>query len=181
MQKLSNGDDLALNEIMTRWQQRVFAFILRMTNNPTTACDLAQETFVRLYQSRMRYRPEAAFSSYLFQIASNLTRNQHRWSERHPAQALETLQAAGFDPASDDASPDTKAIQGDTARIVETAIRELPEDIREALVLFTYEDMSYAEIAGVLGCTAKAVETRIYRARQILKAKLSQLPKGNLR
>lgn len=175
MQRLAAGDDLALNEIMSRWQQRVGSFLLRMTGNHAAACDLAQETFVKLYHSRTRYRATAPFGGYLFRIAANLARNHHRWRERHPSEPLDALQIGGFEPASEAATPDTALSQADTTRAVRLAVQQLPEDLREAFVLFSHEDMSHAEIADILNCTPKAVETRIYRARQILKDKLSYL------
>ena len=173
MRRLATGDDLALNEIMRRWQQRVASFLLRMTGNHSTACDLAQETFTNLYHSRGRYREDAAFSSYLLRIAANLARNHHRWQSRHHSEPLEALENA--EPASEAAGPDAALALADTAREVRHAVRQLPHDLREALVLSLYEDMSYAEIASMTECTVKAVETRIYRARQILKDRLAHL------
>jgi RNA polymerase sigma-70 factor (ECF subfamily) len=175
MQRLAAGDDIALNEIMSRWQQRVASFLRRMTGCDATACDLAQETFVRLYLSRGRYKPGASFASYLFRICTNLARNHHRWIKRHPSEPLEALQEAGVEPASGVATPDAVLSEADTVQAVKRALQQLPADLREPLVLFTYEEMSYADIAAVLDCSAKAVETRIYRARQFLKGKLAHL------
>ena len=177
MLRLSTGDDLALSEIMSRWQWRVASFLQRMCGNHATACDLAQETFTRLYHSRASYKENAPFSSYLLRIAANLARNHHRWQSRHHSEPLEALENA--EPASDAASPDASLAQADTAREVRHAIRLLPHELREALVLSAYEDMSHAEIASMTGCTPKAVETRIYRARQILKDKLAHLSPAN--
>lgn len=173
MRRLATGDDLALNEIMSRWQGRVASFLQRMCGNHATACDLAQETFTRLYHSRASYKENAPFSSYMLRIAANLARNHHRWQGRHPSEPLEALENA--EPATEAASPDTALSQADTAREVRHAVRQLPHELREALVLSSYEDMSHAEIANVTGCTPKAVETRIYRAKQILKEKLAHL------
>ena len=89
MQKLAAGEDLALNELMHRWRDRVASFLLRMVGDHATATDLAQETFVRLYTSRKSYRPTAAFSTYLFHIAANLARTHARWKSRHPTVPLE--------------------------------------------------------------------------------------------
>lgn len=175
MQRLAAGDDLALNEIMSRWQQRVATFLLRMTGNHAAACDLAQETFVKLYHSRSRYKAAAAFSGYLFRIAANLAHNHHRWRKRHPSEPLDALQNGIFEPVSEAASPDAALSLADTTHAVRLAIRQLADDLRKALEMFFYEDMSHAEIAHILNCTPKAVETRIYRARQILKDKLAHL------
>jgi RNA polymerase sigma factor (sigma-70 family) len=89
MQRLAAGDDLALNSLMERWKDKVAAFLMRMTGNAATATDLAQETFVKLYQSRARYRPTAPFPTYLFRIAANLARNHARWKLRHPTVSID--------------------------------------------------------------------------------------------
>ncbi len=171
MQRLAAGEELALNRLMERWKERVAAFLLRMTGEPDAARDLAQETFVRLYQSRHRYRPKGRFSTYLFAIASNLAKNHLRWRSRHPARALSDEEAAQL-PAQGQ-GPDAALAQSETAAAVERAFAALPPEQREAMTLFIHEELGYAEIAAALGCSAKAVETRIYRARQRLRELLA--------
>ncbi|RBP38608.1 RNA polymerase sigma-70 factor (ECF subfamily) [Roseimicrobium gellanilyticum] len=175
MSRLAAGEDMALTELMHRWQDRVASFLLRMTGSHATAGDLAQETFVRLYQNRTRYKPSASFSSYIFSIAANLARNHHRWSARHPADPIHELQKDGKEPTIDDSSPDEALARSETADAVQRAVQDLPPDLRETLVLFTYHDLGYHEIASAVGCSRKAVETRLYRARQTLKEKLQHL------
>jgi RNA polymerase sigma factor (sigma-70 family) len=174
MQQLAQGDDLALNQLMARWRDRVAAFLLRMVGDHATAMDLAQETFVRLYTSRRSYQPSAAFSTYLFHIAANLARSHARWKTRHPTVPLTdddgTLR---HDPADTAPAPDKQAALREKTEWVNQAIAALPADLRESLLLFTVEQMSHAEIAITLGCTAKAVEVRIYKARVALKAALA--------
>src|SRR4030095_16121993 len=88
MLRLRGGEDLALGELMQRWQEPLVSFIYRYTGNKEDALDLAQETFARVYESRIRYQPTAKFSTWLFKIAANLCRNHARWQERHPTVAL---------------------------------------------------------------------------------------------
>ncbi|CAN5787947.1 sigma-70 family RNA polymerase sigma factor [soil metagenome] len=177
MQRLAGGEDLALNELMSRWRERIASFLLRMVGDHATAMDLTQETFVRLYTSRLSYKPTAAFSTYLFHIAANLARTHARWKTRHPTVPMEDEQGMLVHEAIDpQLSPDAAAdLHEKTARIHQ-GIAELPVDLREALILFTMEDMSHAEIATTLGCSPKAVEVRIYRARQALKESLARQP-----
>ncbi len=178
MARLQSGDDLALNELMDRWRTRVVSYLIRVVANETTAIDLAQETFVRVYRARLSYRPSATFSTWLFAIATNLARHHLRWQRRHPSVSL--------DDADDETSlhdrlpsasgtPSGDVVKAEQAAAVKQAIGSLPQDLREAVILFEYEDMSHAEIAAVVGCSAKAVETRLYRARQILRQKLQSL------
>jgi len=178
MVRLAAGDDLALNALMLRWRDRVAAFLYKMTGHSETATDLAQETFVKLYQARQRYRPEAKFSTYLFAIATNLGRNQARWHKRHPTVSLDqdragtSSSALAIDPGP---TPEEASASGERLQAVHAAFLELPDDLRETMTLFIYEDMGYAEVSETLGCSPKAAETRIYRARQLLKEKLKDL------
>jgi RNA polymerase sigma-70 factor (ECF subfamily) len=176
MQRLAGGEDLALNELMDRWRERVAAFLLRMVGDHATAMDLTQETFVRLYTSRYGYKPTAAFSTYLFHIATNLARTHARWKGRHPTVPMEDEQGAlVHEPIDPQLSPDDAAALHEKTTLVNQAIAALPADLSEALLLFTVEDMTHADIAATLGCSAKAVEVRIYRARQALKEALARM------
>jgi len=175
MQRLADGEDLALNELMSRWRERVAAFLLRMVGDHATAMDLTQETFIRLYTSRHRSQPAAAFSTYLFHIAANLARSQARWKKRHPTVPMDDEQGnLVYEAVDRQLPPDEVAALNEKTALVNRAIAALPLDLREALLLFTVEEMSQAEIAKTLGCTAKAVEVRIYRARQALREALAR-------
>ena len=176
MLRLQEGDDLALNALMTRWQQPLVHFIYRYIGDETEALDLAQETFVRVFESRHRYKPSAKFSTWLFTIASNLCRNFFRWQKRHPTVPLtaETDNTILAEPAADSTiSPAQAAEQREQAETIRKQIQALPHDLKSAILLFEYEDLSHQEIADVLGCSVKAVETRLYRARNILRKKLA--------
>lgn len=177
MSRLRAGDDLALNEIMDRWTARVSTYLARYLGNETDAADLTQETFVAVYRARLSYRPSARFSTWLFGIATNQARQRLRWRRRHPEVALELELESAHErnplvAASSDPSADT--LQSERAAAVRQAIHALPAELREAVILFEYEDRSHAEIATVTGCSAKAVETRLYRARQRLRESLAK-------
>jgi RNA polymerase sigma-70 factor (ECF subfamily) len=168
MLALAAGQDTALHAIMDRWREKVAAFLYRMTGNYQTAADLAQETFVRVYQGRYRYAAGRPFGTWLFAIAANLARNHARWRTRHPETNL-PHEEDHIDPAAD---PSIVAANRDQVRAVQKCIGELPHDQREALVLSVYHDLSHEEIAASLGCSTKAVEHRIHRARKYLHAAL---------
>jgi RNA polymerase sigma-70 factor (ECF subfamily) len=179
MARLRDGDDLALNELMARWQQPLASYLMRFCGNEATALDLAQDTFVRVYEARARYDTRGKFATWLYTIAGNLARNSHRWQQRHPSVSLDapsdenggTLATHLPDAAP---APDESADADERAHAVRAAIAELPEDQRTIVLLSEYEDRSHADIAAVLTCTPKAVETRLYRARQTLREKLSR-------
>ncbi len=179
MHQLVNGNDLALNALMARWADRLVAFLHKMTGDRTAALDLSQETFVKLYQARDRYRLSANFSTWLFTIAANLARNHTRWKARHPtvsiAHSNDEAAVSIAQTADPHPHPAQAAQTAETAHAIHTAFLNLPPELREAMTLFIYEDMGYAEIAAVAGCTKKAVETRIYRARQLMRVDLKHL------
>lgn len=179
MQRLRDGEDVALNELMQRWQEPLVAFIYRYTGNHEDAVDLAQETFVRIYESRTHYEPRGKFSTWLFTIAANLCHNHARWRARHPTVSLhaaadgsdgtpleESLRAPGATPA-DNAESD------DLASAVREYVQQLPHDLKTALLLSEYHELSHEQIARVLDCTPKAVEMRLYRARNLLRKDLA--------
>lgn len=178
MGRLAAGDDLALNTLMDRWGGRVVSFLGKMTGSREAAVDLAQETFVKLYQARHRYRSSGNFSTYLFTIAANLARNHARWKRRHRTLSLDGASeeaAAPLAEVADPAKTPEEAAQAiEKIHAVHEAFLDLPQDLREAMTLFVYEGMGYAEIGTVCQCSPKAAETRIYRARQLLKERLQE-------
>jgi len=180
MVRLREGDDLALNELMERWQKPLHAFILRYVGNHRDAIELAEETFVRVYQHRSRFNFKSKFSTWLFSIATNLCRHHTRWRKRHPTISLDD--AASVDEVSDknpfvsaEEIPSAQASRTELAKLVKEEIEKLPHDLRTAVLLFAYNNLSYAEIGEILGCTPKAVETRLYRVRKLLAKRLSAI------
>jgi len=178
MLRLKNGEDLILNELMTRWQQPLVAFIYRYIGHQADALDLAQETFVRVYQSRSRYTARAKFASWLFTIAANLCRNYVRRWERAGGTAMESLDADSTNNSewilTSDDSPDKAAIKSELISSIKEALTKLPHDLKTVILLYEYEDRSYEEISSVLGCSIKAVEMKLYRARKLLRELLSR-------
>jgi RNA polymerase sigma-70 factor (ECF subfamily) len=180
MNRLANGQDAALNELMERHAQKVFHYLLRSLQNEDDAADLAQETFVRVYQNRARFDSRQKFTTWLYAIASNLVRDRFRWRSRHPQISLDAesgeTEAALKDTLPDQqAKPDQALQSNERAEAVRQAVAALPPELREPLILAVYQGLSQAEIGKILSCTAKAVETRIYRARNTLRERLGAL------
>lgn len=178
MARLASGHDAALGALMERHGERLFHYLLRQLNNQTDAADLAQESFVRVYQNASRFRPDQRFSTWLYTIGTNLLRDRFRWHKRHPQVSLEaetetgaSLQDAMADSA---ASPSEQAETIERAEEVRRAVQALPVELRTPLILFEYEGLSHAEIGAVLNCSAKAVEVRLYRARGHLRKQLEK-------
>ena len=178
MVRLTAGHDAALSALISRHGERLFHYLLRQLNNETDAAELAQDTFVRVYQNAARFRPSERFSTWLYTIATNLLRDRFRWHKRHPQVSLETETETGAslqDAIADSAaSPSEQAEASDRANEVRRAVQALPAELRTPLILFEYEGLSHAEIGAVLNCSAKAVEVRLYRARGQLRKALEK-------
>jgi RNA polymerase sigma-70 factor (ECF subfamily) len=174
-----DGHDAALNDLMERHAPAVFHFLCRMLGNEDDANDLAQDTFVRVYRAPESYKPEQKFSTWLFTIAGNLARNQFRWRSRHATISLDaesgtTEQTLGDTLPAGTATPHEATVATERAEAVRAAVQALPDDMREAIVLCEWQDMSLAEAAAVLQTTPKAVESRLYRARNLLRERLNK-------
>jgi RNA polymerase sigma-70 factor, ECF subfamily len=179
MVRLAAGHDAALNDLMERHATPVFHFLCRMLNNEDDANDLAQETFVRVFRARETFRPAEKFSAWLFTIAANLARNQIRWRSRHPNVSLDAEtgaaeQSLASSLPSPESAPNEQVLAAERTAAVRAAVNQLPTDLREAIVLCEWEEQSMAEAARILDATPKAVESRCYRARQILRERLKK-------
>jgi RNA polymerase sigma-70 factor (ECF subfamily) len=165
---------------MERWQKPLLSFILRYVGNEIDSVELAQEAFVRAYHNRHRFNFKSKFSTWLFTIGVNLCRNHARWRDRHPTIPLESVQQTDKHSQQDFAvsreeTPSHLIERSELARQVREAIEELPHELKTVVLLHEYENLSYDEIGKVLGCTQKAVETRLYRARKLLRKKLAEI------
>src|SRR6516162_4286057 len=172
MLRLKEGDDLALNELMERWQKPLHSFILRYVGNHRDSIELAEETFVRVYQHRGRFNFKSKFSTWLLTIAANLCRHHARWRKRHPTISLDEVPDENLF-VSAEGTPSAQASRAELAKLVKEEIEKLPHDLKTAVLLFAYDNLSYAEIGEILGCTPKAVETRLYRVRKLLGKRLA--------
>lgn len=182
MAQLAAGHDAALNALMERHAEKLFHYLIRALQYEEDAADLAQETFARVYQNRASYDSRHKFTTWLYAIASNLVRDRYRWRKRHPQISLnasneETGDELGASMPAPGPSPGESIQSRERAEAVRRAVAGLPDDLRIPLILSEYEEKSYAEIAEILRCSVKAVDMRLYRARQQLRQSLGSLLK----
>ena len=179
MARLAEGREAALNALMARHAGQLFHYLVRSLQDESDAADLAQETFARVYQHRRKFNPRQKFTTWLYAIASNLVRDRYRWRARHPQVSLDT-EPGHPEPSLKDTlragepGPDQALQAAEQAAAVRQAIAALPEDLRQPLLLATYQDLPQADIAALLNCSVKAVEARLYRARHHLRARLAK-------
>jgi RNA polymerase sigma-70 factor (ECF subfamily) len=178
MLRVKQGDMEAFEELVEKYKQPVINIIYRTLQDGAEAEDLAQNVFVQVFKSAHRYRVSAKFTTWLYTIARNLCLNELRRRSRHPTDPLEGSQTEHEDlPARQ--YQDTKTftapdllLQDELVGKVEQAIVDLPENQRTALLLCREEELSYEEIAEVLGCSLSATKSLIHRGRETLKQKL---------
>ena len=178
MLRVREGDMAAFETLVERYKQPVINLLYRTLPDATEAEDLAQNVFIQVHKSAHRYEASARFSTWLFTIARNLCLNEIRRRSRHPAESLDLTH-----PENDDqplrqiedvkqfAPPDTM-LQGELTDKIEDAIAGLPENQRTAMLLCRQDDLSYDDIAKVLGCSLSATKSLIHRARETLKQRL---------
>ncbi|MGA2030560.1 MAG: sigma-70 family RNA polymerase sigma factor [Verrucomicrobiota bacterium] len=178
MFRVKRGNRAAFTELVEKYKQPVMNFIFRTLRDETEAEDLAQNVFLQVYKSRRRYEQTAKFSTWLFTIARNLCLNELRRRSRHPAESLEEKPVENedqprqqFEDKSQIAPPE-KLLHGELEQKILEALDGLPENQRSAILLCRQEDLSYEEIAGILGCSLSATKSLIHRGRETLKEKL---------
>jgi len=178
MLRVKRGDRAAFAELVEKYRQPLFNFIYRTLRDETETEDVAQNVFLQVYKSRDRYERTAKFSTWLFTIARNLCLNEIRRRTRHPADSLEETHAEYDDQPSrqyEDKKiflPTDNVLHSELAQKIEAALAELPENQRTAILLCRQDELSYEEIAAVLGCTLSATKSLIHRGRETLKEKL---------
>jgi RNA polymerase sigma-70 factor (ECF subfamily) len=172
----AGGDTGAFRELVETHQGRVFGTVVRMLGGTSDADDIAQQVFVRVWQSAGRYERKARFTTWLHTITRNLVLNELRRRQRHPATPLETeLGDRAVELRDPDAtSPSDSLLAAELQEAVRQAIEALPEQQRTAVVLRRYEDMPYEEIAAVLGTSVPSVKSLLFRARTTLRERLAR-------
>jgi len=175
MLRVKQGDRDAFEALVEKYKQPVMNVVYRTLADATEAEDLAQHVFLQVYKSAHRYEVSARFSTWLFTIARNLCLNEIRRRSRHPAESLDEVSSENEDQPVrqvEDAkgfSPPDALLQRELEEKVELALAELPEKQRTALLLCRQEELSYEEIAEVLGCSLSATKSLIHRGRETLK------------
>jgi RNA polymerase sigma-70 factor (ECF subfamily) len=178
MLRVKQGDTAAFTELVDKYKQPVMNVAYRMLRDTTEAEDLAQAVFVQVFKAADRYRVSSKFSTWLFTIARNLCLNEIRRRARHQVESMDAPHPEQEDQPlhqfedKQTASPPERLLHGELEDKIEQALAELPDNQRLAIVLCRQEELSYEEIARVLGCSVSATKSLIHRGRATLKQKL---------
>lgn len=171
MERLIEGQQSALDQLLQRYKRSLYTFALRLVHRPSVADDVFQETFLRVYRKRKTFQKGARFRPWLFQICLNLCRDHHRKVKRRQEVELNE-ETVGQDLAP---GPEERAQKAAEARKVRDAISRLPEKHRAVLVLTQYEGLSQQETAAALGIPEGTVRSRKFKAIRTLAKFLGQI------
>ena len=173
---IADGDQTAFEQLVRRYQAPLISFSYRYVGDLPSAQDLTQEVFVRIFQAAPRFKPKAKVSSWVFKIAYNLSANElkrrKRMGEFHAQISSGDWNALGKPLRNHRAEETNREME---ARLM-TALGELPEKQRAALLLKINEGLSYREISTILDVSVASVESLIFRARSRLKQLVKPLP-----
>ena len=176
IERASGGDPEAFNRLMEQHERRMYAVALRMCANREDAQDCLQEAMLRVYRAIGSFKGESSFSTWVYRITMNTCLDELRRKKNRQSSSLDDLLDEGWAPADDRSSPEKHAMRAETARVLHETIRELPEDMRAAVVLRDIQGYSYEEIAKILDINVGTIKSRISRGREKLREKLREKP-----
>jgi RNA polymerase sigma-70 factor, ECF subfamily len=178
MLRLARGDMRAFEEIVVSYERAVRNFAYRYLGDERKAEDIAQDTFLRVYNARHRWRPDAKFHTWLFTITTRLCLNAIRARQRErrvirPAIDTDERDSLASAPERRTSSPAEGALAAERAELLRKAVGELSENQRRALLLHRFEGLSYQEVAQTMGLSLEAVRSLLVRARKNLHERLA--------
>jgi len=184
MLRVKTGDESAFVYLVQKYRRPMVGFMYRMCHNASTAEELAQEVFLRVYRSRTSYEPSAKFSTWLYRIATNLAVN-HARDTRHerPENTVrldEPNQETGTTPdlADDSLSAEEQILKRERLAAIRNKVNALPERQRLAVIMHKYQQMDYRQIADVLKLSESATKSLLFRAYETLREQLKEFVSG---
>jgi RNA polymerase sigma-70 factor (ECF subfamily) len=178
VERVKAGDHAAFNELVKRYEGKVYQLALRLTGNDMDANDVIQDVFLSVFQKIHTFRGHAAFSSWLYRITANAAFARLNQRKRQAAVSLDDVlpvieEASASDGSSEWAQkPDLALFNKQTREALESAIQALPADFKTVVVLRDIQNLSNQEVADVLNLSIPAVKSRLHRARLALRRKL---------
>ena len=178
----NKGDLSAFHELFNKHKRNVINLSYRFVQNKEAAEDIAQDVFIKIYEKKLHFNPNAKFSTWLYKVTVNasIDRTRKKSFFDHSLDKTETDQEGEgqtlLETLSDSSaiSPADAAASEEIKHLVQMEIQKLPEKLKTPILLYQFESLSYGEIARILGITTKAVERKIYHAKEILREKLSE-------
>jgi RNA polymerase sigma-70 factor (ECF subfamily) len=185
MLRVKTGDESAFAYLVHKYRRPIVGFMYRLCRNPSTAEELAQEVFLRVYRSRTTYEPSAKFTTWLYRIATNLAVNHARDTRHERAENTVRLdepdQETGTTPdlADESLTVEQRMLRRERLAAIRSKVNALPERQRVAVVMHKYEQMDYRQIADVLKLSESATKSLLFRAYETLREQLKEFVSGN--
>jgi RNA polymerase sigma-70 factor, ECF subfamily len=180
MLRVKTGDESAFAYLVQKYRRPMVGFMYRLCHNPSTAEELAQEVFLRVYRSRTSYEPSAKFTTWLYRIATNLAVNHARDTRHERAENTVRLdepdKETGTTPdlADDSLTAEEQILKRERLAAIRSKVNALPERQRVAVIMHKYQQMDYREIAGVLKLSESATKSLLFRAYETLREQLRE-------
>ena len=178
MLRVKEGDSASFERLLGKYRSPVIGYLYRMVQDQGVAEELAQEVFLRVYRARSTYEPAAKFTTWLFRIATHLALNslRDRRFERGRLSLDEVTDDAPAIQLVDRRSNREQELVAEAHLLeIRQAVAALPEKQRAAVLMHKYQEMDYAQIGAVLGCSTSAVKSILFRAYETLRVRLSHL------
>ncbi len=176
--KAQKGDRDAYGHLVERYQTRIYSFCYQFFRNRDVAAEMAQETFLRAYRYIKKYDSNKKFSTWIYSIAKNICIDEKRKMDRSRTVPIEDVNPSSFQSSHQGQhlkDPSQISLQLEDRMLLESAIAQLPDKYRAAIILCYFQELPYQEIADVLGLSLNLVKVRIFRAKkqllEILKEK----------
>jgi len=172
VKRVQEGDKRAFDLLVSKYQHKIIALIGRYVYDQDEALDISQEAFIKAYRALPRFRGDSAFYTWLYRIAINTAKNHLVSRGRRPPDVDVDVSDAqyfeGENKLHDLASPERNLIRQEIDDVIHKVLDQLPVDLRVALTLREFEDMSYEDISVVMDCPVGTVRSRIFRAREAI-------------
>ncbi len=172
------GDTDQFNLLVRRWERQIYGLSLRMLGHDEDARDVCQETFLAAYRNLSKFRGDAKFSSWLYRIALNACHSRLRRNGGAFEQSLDQEDESGRRLEIADATAENageRMHRDQRVTLVRRALRALPSEMRQVIVMKEYEELTFAEIAEVLNLPVSTVKSRLYTGLQLMRAKLAHV------
>ena len=180
MLRVKAGDESAFSFLVQKYRRPIVGFLYRMCHNPSTAEELAQEVFLRVYRSRETYEASAKFTTWLYRIATNLAVNYARDTRHERPEVTVRLdepdRETGTKPdlADESLTAEEQLILGERLAAIRNKVNALPERQRMAVIMHKYQQMDYRQIADVLKLSESATKSLLFRAYETLREQLKE-------
>ncbi|MGB1238097.1 MAG: RNA polymerase sigma factor RpoE [Pseudomonadales bacterium] len=178
VKRVQAGDKRAFDVLVTKYQHKIIALIGRYVYDHHEAMDIAQEAFIKAYRALPKFRGDSAFYTWLYRIAINTAKNHLVSRGRRPPDVdIDVDDAQHFENETklrDFDNPENNLVRDQMDAVIKQVLDNLPADLRVALTLREFEDMSYEDISVIMDCPVGTVRSRIFRAREAIDKEVSQ-------